>query len=200
MMTASTTSEALHALPGPELFEKIRAGDHAAFGALVRQCQPFAYALAMRFVWDRQEADDIVQESFVKVWDNIESYRPEQKFTTWLYAIVTRLSIDHIRSRSRWRRIFVRGENMGEFEEPADHESHDERMDTEHLIATVRSLVRHLPRTQRVVFTLRDLQDLSMEEVEEVTGMSRDTIKANLCHARRRIREMSGRTPSAPRR
>lgn len=199
-MTASTTSEVPCAQPAPELFERIKAGDHAAFGTLVRHYQSYAYALAMRFVWDRQEADDIVQESFIRVWDNIGSYRPEQKFTTWLYAIVARRSIDYIRAKSRWGRIVVRDESRGECEGLHTASSQDERLDNEQFIATIHGLVEHLPRAQRLVFTLRDLQDLSVEEVVEMTGMSAASVKANLWHARKRIRELLGRIAPAARR
>jgi RNA polymerase sigma-70 factor, ECF subfamily len=190
MMTATTISEPHSEQPVPEIFQRIKAGDHAAFRTLVERYQSYAYALAMRFVWDRQEADDIVQESFIRVWDNIGSYRPENKFTTWLYAIVTRLCIDRIRSRNRWGRVLVRDPLQTEQERPADQPSPDERIDNEQLIERIRGLVERLPRAQRLVFTLRDLQDLTVDEVEEVTGLSATSIKANLCHARKRVREM----------
>jgi RNA polymerase sigma-70 factor (ECF subfamily) len=73
-------------------------------------------------------------------------------------------------------------------------------MDNRRMVSVIRDLVCHLPKAQRIVFTLRDLQDLSVDEVQEVTGMSKDTIKANLCHARKRIRELLERTSQATRR
>jgi len=186
--------------PDAELLERVRDGEHAAFETLVRQYQPYAYALAMRYVWDRYEADDIVQESFVRVWENAGAYRPEVKFSTWLFTIVTRLSIDRVRSRKRWDRIAVRSELRPVHEEPAGEPSHDDRMDNRRMVSVIRDLVCHLPKAQRIVFTLRDMQDLSVDEVQEVTGMSKDTIKANLCHARKRIRELLERTSQATRR
>lgn len=176
--------------PAPELIERIKVGDHRAFGTLVREYQSYAFALALRFSWDRQEADDIVQESFVRVWKHIGSFDPEQRFTTWLYAIVARLSIDHQRSKSRWRQLLVRREEWRVEEGAIEVWSPEEMMDGKELLAKIKRLVEDLPRTQRLVFTLRDLQDLSMEEVAEVTGMAPTSIKANLCHARRRIRTM----------
>jgi RNA polymerase sigma-70 factor, ECF subfamily len=189
MMIATSTTTVPHLTqPAPELIEKIKAGEHTAFGVLVRDYQAYAFALAMRFSWDSQEADDIVQESFVRVWKHIGSYRPEQRFTTWLYAIVARLSIDHLRSKSRWRQIVVPGWERRVDEEADEELSPEDVLDNKELLAKIRKLVEQLPRTQRLVFTLRDLQDLSMEEVAEVTGMPTTSIKANLCHARRRIR------------
>lgn len=180
--------------PGPEVFELVKAGNHPAFGTLVRYYQGYAFALAMRFVWDRTEAEDVVQEVFMRVWRNVDTYDPAQKFTTWLYAIVARLSIDRIRSRQRWRRVILPGGIFEEKAEPFVATSPEDRLDNEQLAETVVRLVRHLPQKQRLVFTLRDLQDLTMEEVAEVAGMSPAAVKANLCYARQRIRKMLGVT------
>jgi RNA polymerase sigma-70 factor, ECF subfamily len=176
----------------PEIVDRIKAGDHAAFETVVTRYQAFAYALAMRFVWDRQEADDIVQDAFIRVWDNISAYRPEYRFTSWLYTIVTRLSIDRVRSKNRWKRVSITEELGGESGQ--SYPSTDQQIDNQELIAVIRQLVDQLPKTQRIVFTLRDLQDLSMDEVVDITGMSATSVKANLCHARKRIREMIDRS------
>jgi RNA polymerase sigma-70 factor, ECF subfamily len=174
----------------PELFQRIKEGDHAAFGILVRNYQSYAYGLAMRFVWDRQEAEDIVQESFIKVWHGINSYQPDCKFTTWLYAIVTRLGIDRIRSQKRWRKIVMKEASEADCSPHSEAPTPEERLDTEQRINHIRALVQRLPRKQRLIFTLRDLQDLSMDEIVSETGMSSTTVKANLWHARKRMKEM----------
>ena len=137
MLPEPTISKPLTAQPGPELFERIKAGDQPAFGTLVRHYQSYAFALAMRFLWDRTEAEDV------------------------------------------------------EIETPA---SPEDRLDNKQLATTIARLVEYLPRKQRLVFTLRDMQDLSMEEVAAVTGMSPGTVKANLCYARQRMRKLLGPT------
>jgi RNA polymerase sigma-70 factor, ECF subfamily len=177
-----------------DLLKKLVTGDHDAFGILVRSYSGYAYNLAMRFVWDTQEAEDIVQEAFIKVWDNIGSYEPERKFTTWLYAIVTRESIDRVRRRNRWSRIVMREPEISERESPALSCSPEEMIDAEDAMERIRVLVERLPRAQRLVFTLRDMQDLPVDEVVEITAMSSTTVKANLWHARRRLREMMERS------
>lgn len=179
-------------IPGPsrELLERIHAGEQAAFAVLVREYQPYAYALALRLVWDRIEAEDVVQESFVRVWRHIGSYRADVKFTTWLYAIVTRLSIDRIRSVKRRERTFVRYEEGEERSGDGGVSTLLDGLHNARLVEVVGSLVVQLPHTQRIVFTLRDLQDLPMDEVAVITGMSATTMKANLWHARRRMREL----------
>jgi RNA polymerase sigma-70 factor, ECF subfamily len=193
MMKTSVIPERRGGEPGPELFTQAAAGDREAFGGIVRHYQNFAYAVAMRTVWDAGEAEDIVQEAFVKVWLNIGTYRPEQKFTTWLYAIVVRIGIDHIRRKSRWSHIVVRDSGMEECRHPSDEYSPDSAIDDRLIIARLRECVGQLPRTQRMVFTLRDLEDMSMAEVMKVTGLSATSVKANLWHGRKRLRELLGR-------
>lgn len=191
-MRTSPISDPACEQPSPEILERLKAGDHAAFKTLVERHQAFAYTLAMRFVWDRQEADDIVQDSFIRVWDNIGAYRPEYKFTTWLYAIVTRLSIDRVRTRRRWNLVTITDEL--EAGDPAGPSTADQQIDDKETIQLVRQLVERLPRAQRIVFTLRDLQDLSVDEVVQITGMPVTSVKANLCHARKRIRQLVERS------
>lgn len=162
--------------------------DHVAFADLVGRHHAYAYALAMRFVWDEAEAEDIVQEAFIRTWRHRRAYVPGRRFTTWLYSIVTHLSLDHLRRRKRWSTILTRTA-IGTHE-PAAPEDLSQAMDASRMMEIVRAGVERLPEMQRVVFTLRDLQDLSVEEVGAITGMRADAIKANLYHARKRMRKM----------
>lgn len=183
-MQPDTTTSDETSVPA-DLLQRIRAGDQEAFAELVRAHQSFAYALAMRYLRVHAEAEDVVQEAFLRVWRNIGGYDPAVKFSTWLYAIVTRLSIDRTRHRRRWSLILVRRDDAPE---PATGSSLTDDIHRAGLVRSVHRLVKRLPRVQRMVFTLRDLQDLSVEEVAAITGMTASTIKANLCHARRRLR------------
>jgi RNA polymerase sigma-70 factor (ECF subfamily) len=180
--------------PSPDLLDRVKAGDQAAFGTLVRQYQTYAYALAMRFVWDRAEAEDIVQESFVRVWRHIGSYRVETRLTTWLYAIVTRSSIDRIRRIRRREKLEVRSDDADRNPDDAGAPDLHNDLHNAQLVEAIGRLVEHLAPTQRVVFTLRDLQDMPMEEIALITGMSAENVKANLWHARHRMRELLVRT------
>jgi RNA polymerase sigma-70 factor (ECF subfamily) len=171
-----------------DLLDRFRDGDHAAFAELVRLHQPYAYALAMRFVWDHAEAEDIVQDSFIRVWNHCSSFSTEMKFTTWLYSIVSHMAMDRIRRKKRWSLLLVRG--ASEEAEPGGQSTMDAALHNAQAIERVRSLTERLPHVQRLVFTLRDLQDLPVDEVARISGMTPASIKANLCHARKRIRHL----------
>jgi RNA polymerase sigma-70 factor (ECF subfamily) len=164
-------------------------GDPASFGRLVRKHQSYAFSLAMKFFCDEAEADDVVQEAFLRVWKNITQYDPGQKFTTWLYKIVTNLCIDRLRSLQRTRRVVLSGSQHAALEDIPDERNWETLQSHEQLAEIVRMLSGQLSETQRTVFTLRDLQDLSVDEVVEITGLSAGSVKTNLHYARRTIRE-----------
>lgn len=164
-------------------------GDQRAFRRLVEAYQNQAYGLAMRFLRDANDAQDAVQESFIRVWKHLRSFDTERSFSTWLYKIVTNCCLDHLKSLRRWRRIF-RWFDHDEYHtellpDPSDLESEVNNRD---LLRVIQKMVLALPRKQSTVFTLRDLQNLSVEEVAEVTGLSPGSVKSNLYYARKTIR------------
>lgn len=173
-----------------DVVSRSRCRDLAAFERLVRRYQPYAYSLAMKFLCDEAEASDVVQESFLRVWNNIDRYDPHQKFTTWLYKIVSNLCIDRFRSIKRSRNIFLSRDRDPVMEDLPDERDWERSQSHEQLAQIIRMLSSRLSRTQRLVFTLRDLQDLTVEEVVEITGLSIGSIKTNLHYARRSIREI----------
>jgi RNA polymerase sigma-70 factor (ECF subfamily) len=175
-----------------ELAGKCVEGDVNSFEKLVRQFQSFAFALAMRLLADEDEASDVVQESFVRVWKHIDRYDPRKKFTTWLYTIVTNLSLDRLRALRRNRRLFFSRDEYSDTDEVQVADDIVEIQSNQELAAMIRSLTVELPMKQRLVFTLRDIQDLSVEEVAEIADMSIGSVKANLHYARRRIRRLMG--------
>ena len=164
--------------------------DLAGFEQLVREYQPYAFSLAMRFLCDEADASDVVQESFLRVWKHRERYNPEQKFTTWLYKIVANLCLDRFRSQKRIRTWFSSGGRDVILEDLPDERNWESALANEQLGGIVRALSQGLSKKQKLVFTLRDLQDLSVEEVVDITGMSVASVKTNLHYARKAIRDL----------
>lgn len=172
------------------LIERSQAGDMNAFRTLVERHQRYAYALAFRIVCNESDARDIVQESFIRVWRSLKAFDLDKKFTTWLYRIVVNLACDCMRAEKRKRRLFlVTGE-----EECFARENglSDETVCNRDLVEHIRRLADGLPPRQRLVFVLRDLQDMTMEEVAETLHMSMASVKTNLCYARKQIRKRLG--------
>ncbi len=78
------------------IIHKARNGDKNAFGELVTKYQQYAFNLAFRIVCNEDDARDVVQDSFIKIWKNMKAYLPKIEFTTWMYKIVTNTAIDHL--------------------------------------------------------------------------------------------------------
>jgi RNA polymerase sigma-70 factor (ECF subfamily) len=173
-----------------ELFQRSRNGDPEAFRRIVEGHQPFAYAVAFRFLGNEADAEDAVQESFINVWKHLADYDPHKKFTTWLYRIVANECLDHIKSRKRQRTAIpvdpVSGDSDSVQAAGADPNA---ALDEKERLQMIEAFVRELPEKQRMVFILRDLQDLSIEETSKILRMSNASVKSNLFHARKFLRE-----------
>jgi RNA polymerase sigma-70 factor (ECF subfamily) len=171
-----------------ELVERSRQGDRSAFRLLMESQQGYAYAVAVRLLTDEENARDIVQEAFIRVWNNFHRYRKEIKFTTWLYTIVVNLCYDRIRMDSRRKKIFGRWSMSVDVEEIAGEGDVQRDIENSDLRRHVLRQAKKLPPKEYLVFHLRDVQDFSIEEIAEMAGMSVGSVKTNLCYARRRIR------------
>jgi RNA polymerase sigma-70 factor, ECF subfamily len=150
--------------------------------------QHYAFALAIRILHDEEDAKDVVQDAFVRVWNNLGKYRKEVKFTTWLYKIVVNLCFDRIKLNSRRNGLFDRLTGLfvrNDLPDGGDLEKEIEMID---LRDSVLSAARELPPMENLVFHLRDIQDFSVAEVAEIAGISVGSVKTNLCLARKRLR------------
>ncbi len=169
-----------------ELAAAASDGDSAAFGALVRNTQSYAYSLAFRLLCNDQDARDVVQDAFIRVWEHLKEYDRSKKFSTWLYTIVSNLCMDRLRSRKRRISLFVSQQG----EDPVDPNELESVQSNAELASIIERLTGQLPATQRLVFVLRDLQSLSVDEVAEAAKLSVGSVKTNLHLARKRIREL----------
>jgi RNA polymerase sigma-70 factor (ECF subfamily) len=173
-----------------ELIRQSQLGDLTAFRSLVDSHQKYLYALAFRILRREDDANDIVQESFIRIWKNLSRYRPGVKFTTWIYSITVHLCYDRIKMDAR-RHMTISSfdENDGENrrDPTADPQSVLEGRD---LCDRILSAAVKLPPMERLVFHLRDIQDFTIEEISELAGMSAASVRTNLCYARKRLRAM----------
>jgi RNA polymerase sigma-70 factor, ECF subfamily len=170
------------------LIEKAQQGDTLAFKEIVTCNQSFVYALAFRFLYDEDDADDIVQESFIRIWQHIRDFDPGTKFTTWMYKIVFNLCLDRIKTNKRRVNVFTKSYDTSLIENSIDKFDLEHDYSNKEMAALIKSLANGLSDKQRMIFLLRDFQDLTIEEVSDITGMSESSIKTNLFYARQNIR------------
>jgi len=139
------------------------------------------HALCLRMSRDRGEADELTQETFVRVWERLGSFRGDSAFTTWLHRVTVNVVIGGLRSRGRWRDRFtgVEAEDFGAAV-PAFSAGGD--LDLERAIA-------RLSPQARLVFLLHDVEGYQHGEIADLTGLAVGTSKAHLHRARRLLRE-----------
>jgi RNA polymerase sigma-70 factor, ECF subfamily len=171
-----------------EMIKKARDGDTDAFRWLVEKHQAFAFALSLRFVGVKDEAEDIVQEAFVRLWRNLERYREGIKVKTWLYTIVTNLCLDFLKSR-RGREIHRRVSLENQFL-LTDHVDPESLAMGQEFKEAVGVLLHKLTSKQRAVFVLRDLEELGMNEISRILAMSPGSVKSNLYYARLNVTKL----------
>ena len=171
-----------------KLIERSKQHDRIAFRQLVETCQPFVFRLAFRLLCCEEEAKDIVQETFIKVWLHLQKYNNRNRFSTWLYKITCNLCYDRLRSM-KWSPVnTVESINLSDLA-LFDESDIEQTIINSELIKYITALTYELSPKQRLVFTLRDIEELELEEVREITGMSNAKIKSNLYLARQYIRK-----------
>ena len=167
-----------------ELILDCQSDDQSAFRLLVERYQATAFRFAFRLTCDTPEAEDLCQKAFLRVWNYRKRIRQESPFSTLLYTIISRLWIDHVRSK---KRRFLTSKLDSDLVDPGP--SPETNTINQDLGQRIRTLSKKLPPRQQLIFTLRDLEDLNIREVMEVTGLSAGSVKTNLSIARQKIRK-----------
>lgn len=168
-----------------ELMRRTAAGDHAAFAVLVRRHQARVLSLAYRLLGRWDAAEDVAAEAFVRVYERARSYKPQARFTTWLYRIVANLCWDQRRRWSRAPEPLLEWQAPGSA--PADSVERDEAR------RAVRRAVASLPDRQRLVILLHRFEGLDHREIAEITGWSASAVESCLVRAYARLRELLSR-------
>jgi len=153
---------------------------------LVDNYADFAFSVAFRIMNDEDESKDIVQESFISVWNKIEGFNPRNNFSNWLYRIIVNRCYDALRKKKRNPLVHPDDNNWnipGVFSDS----NADTRLDNEEIGKMIRLLTNQLSKKQKIVFVLSELEGLSREDIAEITGMTRTSIKSNLFHARQKM-------------
>lgn len=176
------------------MIERCKQGDLSAFDALVRQYEKQVYNFAYRMTGNYDDASDIATNTFVKVFNAIETYRGDASFTTWLFRIVTNLYLDE-RKRSKAHLNIPLDEYIDLEESSVIRQVEDatpspaEKLESVERCEALDQAVRCLPDYQRIMILLYHTQELSYEEIAQIVGLPIGTVKSRLNRARISLKE-----------
>jgi len=173
----SGTAESIEAL-----VHEAQTGDVRAFEALYHQTSDRVYAVCLRMSGDSDQATELVQDVFVRVWQKLPSFRGESQFTTWLHRLTVNLVLQERRRRGRREAREVGTADLERFGKVARRSMPGTRVDLERAIAA-------LPPKARQVLVLRDVEGYKYDEIAQMTGVSLGTVKAQIHRARGLVKE-----------
>ncbi|MEJ5369241.1 MAG: RNA polymerase sigma factor [Bryobacteraceae bacterium] len=177
-----------------DLVERAQAGDMEAFAELVRRYERRIYRMARQITQNDEDAEDVLQESFLKAFQHLDSFQGQSKFYTWVTRIAVNESLMKLRKRKSDRTVSL-DENIETDEEPIVREiavwddTPETKYSQEELRQILDKAISSLKPIFRTVFILRDVEELSTEETAEVLGLSIAAVKSRLLRARLQLRE-----------
>lgn len=170
-----------------ELVDRLRTGDERAFEQLVEEYRERVYRVAWRILRDDEDAEDVAQETFIKVFRNIGRFEGRSSLYTWIYRITVNIALNRIK-RDKFRRMVPLGDMIRGDSRP--HSNPARAAIGSEITARIDEAVRLLPDKQRAVFTLKFYEELSHREIADIVGCSEGTSKANYFHAIRKLRKL----------
>lgn len=166
--------------------EQILAGDMQSFSCLIAKYEKMVYTLAFRLMGNKEEAEEVTQDSFVKVYNALGSFKFESKFSTWLYRIVYRTSLSALRQQ----KLFT------DYDEAKPEELTQDEMDSAAALLerndrreVISRVMRLLPPDEAMLLTLYYLEECSVEDIRQITGLTASNIKVKLFRGRKHFYE-----------
>jgi RNA polymerase sigma-70 factor (ECF subfamily) len=173
-----------------DAMEMCRRGSSKAFEVLVNKYMKDAYYIALGFVGNREDAQDLSQEAFVRAFRNIRKIRPDCGFFPWFYQILKNLCISHLRKRKHRQAGSLDAEGCPEAEAPTDCFSPDEIVDRNEMKDKVWQAIGKLDEKHREVIVLRHFQNMSYEDMAKVLFCNKGTVTSRLYYARKQLEEL----------
>jgi RNA polymerase sigma factor (sigma-70 family) len=177
-----------------QLVARARAGDERAFRALLEKYERPVFSICLRMVRNRDEATDLAQESFIRVFGSLDRYNPAFAFSSWLFKITSNLCIDYLRKR----RIITFAMDdpveteMGEFTRQyvSPDPTPDETLSRNEKMQKLDAGIAALPEHYRIMLVLRHQEDMSYEEIAESLAIPLGTVKARIHRAREMLKSI----------
>lgn len=175
-----------------ELIAQFQGGNENAYLEIVERFKDRLFTFIYRFVGDSDLAEDLVQDTLVKVYTHRHAYREIARFSTWIYTIAGNLARTELRKRKRRATFAMSSLGFGdrEYEEPSEDYAPSKVVEGEQLERDIRLALAKLPLHFRTVIILRDVQELSYEEISKIMKIPLGTVKSRVNRARLRLQDM----------
>jgi RNA polymerase sigma-70 factor (ECF subfamily) len=185
----ATVRERLQAMDDSAVVTAFLGGEERAFSELVTRYQTRLLNFVYRTIGDREKAEDLVQEVFIRVYRHLHRFDRSKKFSTWVYTIASNLAKNELRNRSRNPLVLFQTVQKN-FQDEDTTSRPDDMYRKRHLREIVEQTVAKLPEHHRNVFILRELEGKSYEEIAEITDCNLGTVKSRLNRARNSFAEI----------
>ena len=173
------------------LVRRVQSGEAEAFEELVRAHEKTVYNLALRLVGNPQDAEDMAQEAFLKVYRSLPEFRGESKFSVWLYRIVSNVCLDHLRRQGRRPASSLTTEDEDgeeqQWDVPDESQSPERLLEQKLTREAVQRGLETLPEDQRQILLLREIRGMSYEEIGAALDLEPGTVKSRIFRARKRL-------------
>ena len=169
-----------------DLIERFKKGDPSAFEAIVLRYQDRIYNLCRYMLQDPRDAQDAAQDVFLKAYRGLKDFRPDSSLYTWLYRIAVNTCLDY---RRKSRREALRNEPLTE-DLPSDEPFPDQLYESREIRESIQLALQKLPEKLRAAIVLREIEELSYEEIAEVLHTSVGTVKSRISRAREQLRHL----------
>ncbi len=180
-----------------KLIKRIKKDDESAFKELIDKYKQQAFAISMGFMHNKAQAEDIVQDVFVKFWEIKDEFELKAKFSTWLYRVVSNMSINQLR-RNKFSSVFSAFKNSENNLNSTDYEQQiidnntstvDENFKDEHIKIALKKAINSLPKRQRIAFIFSKYQNFSYKEIAEIMETSVSSVESLLHRAKNSLQK-----------
>ena len=169
-----------------ELIERCRANDKAAFGSLINKYRKQLFSYLLRMCEDRMQAEDLFQETLIRVWKGISNYKEQNKFSSWIFSIAHNVTMDNIRSKKVREKGVHINENINAVTVDNPH--------SVYVANETKEIIMHgineLPEKQKQVFLLRQHSNMSFKEIAAATNQPLNTVLGHMHYAVSKLRKM----------
>lgn len=171
------------------IIQAVLQGSQAAYAILVERYRQYVFSLALRYVTERELAEELAQDVFVKAYRNLASYRGESKFSTWLYTIVHTTCLSHVRKKGNLLKA-VEEDKLVALQDAINYDTPHGRMENNSRKKLLDKALQELPNVDAQVLSLFYIASQSVEEIAEIMNMSATNVKVRLFRARAKLKEI----------